>query len=448
MSPSGARMLPQAHIATRCQPFKAQAFLSSRAPARERCQTAGTRPPTLRCEQKSGRDPSGLFPTAPPCGPDTPLQQLQIGLDVGVGGVLGLRLLQQFVGALVVAAQHVGEAFVVEHFDGRANQADHLRIGAVGEIEAAQPVVGGGEPDPGFGVVGVLLDGALEVVFGQRRNCWRGNISCRAGRRRWDRRRAVPGFDNGATGSPLGPGSAGWVTIEPVVSAAAPGVLPVSEPVAALSVDGLSRLEVSSSFFQLEQPARPEPRQTRPAATRIRTRPARILIPTLRNAPCPAPPQSTRIAPSRRGPRRGTRGGRRRTRQARRRWLRNPRQAVPTAAISPSGAQKQERQDGALKRRCLQRRRRLLGGRSRRRAAGGGAAMEPVTSGLAAAAAGGLAAGVASPSPVDVEQPARMPARPVSPAATRIVTRAAWIVITAPGRPRAPTGCAKLSDDG
>ena len=61
-----------------------------------------------------------------------------------------------------------------------------------------------------------------------------------------------------------------------------------------------------------------------------------------------------------------------------------------------------------------------------------GAAIEPVTSGLAAAAAGGFAADVASPSPVDVEQPARMPARPVSPATTRIFTRAAWIVITAP----------------
>src|SRR3984885_6654227 len=36
-------MLPQAHIATRCGPFKAQAFSSPRAhPARERCQTAMT----------------------------------------------------------------------------------------------------------------------------------------------------------------------------------------------------------------------------------------------------------------------------------------------------------------------------------------------------------------------------------------------------------------------
>jgi hypothetical protein len=65
----------------------------------------------------------------------------------------------------------------------------------------------------------------------------------------------------------------------------------------------------------------------------------------------------------------------------------------------------------------------------------GGAAIEPVVSGLAAAAAGGLAAGVASPSLVDVEQPARLPARPVSAAASKIVIRTAWIVITAPRRP-------------
>jgi hypothetical protein len=40
-----------------------------------------------------------------------------------------------------------------------------------------------------------------------------------------------------------------------------------------------------------------------------------------------------------------------------------------------------------------------------------------------------------------------MPARPASPAATRIITRPALIVITAPHRP-GRTGWAKLSDDG
>jgi hypothetical protein len=61
------------------------------------------------------------------------VEQLQIGLDVGIARVLGLRLFEHFVRAGVVAAQHVGEAFVVEELDGRADQADRLGIGAVGE---------------------------------------------------------------------------------------------------------------------------------------------------------------------------------------------------------------------------------------------------------------------------------------------------------------------------
>ena len=44
---------------------------------------------------------------------------------------------------------------------------DRLVVGAVGEIEAAQPVIGGGEPDPGFEIARMLLDGAAEVLFGQ-----------------------------------------------------------------------------------------------------------------------------------------------------------------------------------------------------------------------------------------------------------------------------------------
>ena len=50
-------------------------------------------------------------------------------------------LLELFVGALVVAAQHVGEALVVEDFRRRADRPDGCRVGAVGQIEAAQPVV-------------------------------------------------------------------------------------------------------------------------------------------------------------------------------------------------------------------------------------------------------------------------------------------------------------------
>jgi hypothetical protein len=68
-----------------------------------------------------------------------------------------------------------------------------------------------------------------------------------------------PGVDSGATGSPLGPGSAGWVTIVPVVS-----LLAAPSAVAA----------VSPNFGEVEQPAK----QVRPARTRIRTRATRIHI--------------------------------------------------------------------------------------------------------------------------------------------------------------------------
>ena len=40
-------------------------------------------------------------------------------------------------------------------------------IGAVGEVEAAQPVVGGGEPDPGLGVARMAFDRAAEIALGE-----------------------------------------------------------------------------------------------------------------------------------------------------------------------------------------------------------------------------------------------------------------------------------------
>src|SRR5207237_515238 len=43
---------------------------------------------------------------------------------------------------------------------------DRLVVGAVGELEAAQPIVAGGEPDPGFGIARMQLDGTAEVAFG------------------------------------------------------------------------------------------------------------------------------------------------------------------------------------------------------------------------------------------------------------------------------------------
>src|SRR6202030_2876286 len=94
-------------------------------------------------------------------------EQLLIGLDVGIGWVLGAGFFELLVGAGVVAAQHVGEALVVEDFGRRADEAQRRRISAVGEIETMQPVVGRGEPDPGAGVVRMLFHGSTEALFGE-----------------------------------------------------------------------------------------------------------------------------------------------------------------------------------------------------------------------------------------------------------------------------------------
>ena len=67
----------------------------------------------------------------------------------------------------VVAAQHVGIAAVVEELRGQPDDGDGLVVGAVGEVEAAQPVIGGREPDPGLGVARMGLDGAAEIALGE-----------------------------------------------------------------------------------------------------------------------------------------------------------------------------------------------------------------------------------------------------------------------------------------
>ena len=48
-----------------------------------------------------------------------------------------------------------------------ADDADGLGIGAVGEIEAAQAVVGGGKAEPGLGVARMRLDRVAEMLLGQ-----------------------------------------------------------------------------------------------------------------------------------------------------------------------------------------------------------------------------------------------------------------------------------------
>ena len=232
------------------------------------------------------------------------LQQLQIGLDVGVGGVLGLRLVQQFIGALIVAAQHVGEAFVVEHFDGRADQADDLRIGAVGEIEAVQPVVGGGEPDPGFGVVGVLLDGALEVVFGHREivaaeiflaelDVVVGIVAEKAGlRQRRDRLAARPRFGR------LGDDRTGGVAGCPWRAA---GKRARGGAVGGRSVEARRVVE----FFPARAAGQARAQADETRRHKDQDPPCSDTHTHAPKRPVSGTPQSTRIAPSRHGPRRG-----------------------------------------------------------------------------------------------------------------------------------------------
>src|SRR6201999_3431387 len=59
------------------------------------------------------------------------------------------------------------ETLIVEDLGGRADDANGLRIGAVGEIKAVQPVVRSGEAHPGLGVVGMFLDRRAEALFGK-----------------------------------------------------------------------------------------------------------------------------------------------------------------------------------------------------------------------------------------------------------------------------------------
>ena len=92
---------------------------------------------------------------------------MQIVRHVFVIGVLALGGTQLGARAFVVAAQHIGITLVVEDLDRRPENAGGLFVGAVGEIEAAQAVVGGGKTQPGFRVVGMQLDRAPEMLLGE-----------------------------------------------------------------------------------------------------------------------------------------------------------------------------------------------------------------------------------------------------------------------------------------
>jgi hypothetical protein len=94
-------------------------------------------------------------------------EQPQVVLHVFVGGILALRRRERRVRALVVTAQHIREALVVENLDGRSSNADRLTVGTVRQVKPAQPIVRGCEADPGFGIVRMRLDGTAEMRFGK-----------------------------------------------------------------------------------------------------------------------------------------------------------------------------------------------------------------------------------------------------------------------------------------
>ena len=55
-------------------------------------------------------------------------------------------------------------AAIVQYLNGFAGRFDRLRVGLIGQIEPSQPVIAGGEPDPGLGILRSLLDRVTEVT--------------------------------------------------------------------------------------------------------------------------------------------------------------------------------------------------------------------------------------------------------------------------------------------
>jgi hypothetical protein len=98
-------------------------------------------------------------------GPDALIEQGDVVGNVGIGGVFCPRFLQNSARMHEVAAQQEGIALIVEDLGRAADQ--RLRRGclwgAVGEIEAPQPVIGGGEPEPGIGLARSGVDRPAEI---------------------------------------------------------------------------------------------------------------------------------------------------------------------------------------------------------------------------------------------------------------------------------------------
>ena len=119
-------------------------------------------------------------------------QQTNIVLHVFIGRIFSLCDGKRGMRALVVAAQHVGVALVVENLNRRADNADRLGIGAVGQIKATQAIVGSSKTKPSFRIARMFFDRSGGNVFRQDRNYSRDIVSCRDSIHRSDRCRAGP----------------------------------------------------------------------------------------------------------------------------------------------------------------------------------------------------------------------------------------------------------------
>lgn len=74
---------------------------------------------------------------------------------------------QRFAGAATITAQEIVVAEVVEDGWRASDDLDENVVGLTSPIEAPQPIVGCGEPEPSFCIVVVLLNRLSERLFRQ-----------------------------------------------------------------------------------------------------------------------------------------------------------------------------------------------------------------------------------------------------------------------------------------
>ena len=98
-------------------------------------------------------------------------EQHQIVLNIGIGRVLLGRKQKRRARFAKVAAQHVGISLIVQDLRRRTDDAGRLLVGAIGQFETAQAIIGSGETEPGFRIGSGrscrLFDRAPEMLLSQ-----------------------------------------------------------------------------------------------------------------------------------------------------------------------------------------------------------------------------------------------------------------------------------------